>query len=852
MKFYDRTTTVTVNGRDYSDEFNGLSVGFESYVAATGMIKKTGTLNLCEVRNSAKTLDPRVNRDFFPGAIVNITWNSSPHPLAGEMLLMAPPTASAIDSSLPVVPGNIAVTLELGCNLAYYDVNQPDSDQTGFELGDDPIESISLIRDFLIYGGISAAYIDPGFSGGLFVSGMTETLIGDNYTYAAESVQLAFSRLIKFPITKSGGSFVSLAASLAYSATGVAAETEGDPPALPVCGFLFCDNANIVRFHVPEFTGIDSRLSRFTRELGLDELSYEPQIDGQILPGTIRLSSTAYSIAQELSLPSVEVALDSQDRIITRKTTTKEISIYEEPEPGSLSSAPSSPFPSPYWVGIDNIFPSLDKKSWIKTTTTIEQREKDIIPGSESFIIALSEKLIEVDLYDGDRRVNSISIKIVPLVTIVPGIVDSDNFSLSLSTIILNSFDVCSDITVIRYTPERTGSFASTYVESPDPGYDSSIVTTSYTTRGILNPGRTFNPNEIEEIHTHVLLEKSLQQKETWTLTRSESASVVALPPRPRSWQYSLSRLVPKILSDPLFSSDSEDDYYFMAIGSGLKKNGVQILPPNAVYLDQGLYVQEDLIKAIVNIGDGSNPRENSIAVEYGFSVESLEKLGEYESKIIAGRQYQYLIQIGWEGLPSAYSAIPMQQMTIKEPSPVFPYTLSNFYQVKHQLFTIDALSWNHQPNGIVSVGFAGIFMGTIGTTNVLIPESSYGEVITFDLPGSLNTVVVEIDLPIEVGRYITIVDETTGTNYYFLVTNVSGLNITLKDITPDTDIAGTEISGVPNVSATLPSGYAPDDDGILQPFTIVPVTSQVTVPIGGELVRTAILYSVSYDGFIY
>lgn len=142
--------------------------------------------------------------------------------------------------------------------------------------------------------------------------------------------------------------------------------------------------------------------------------------------------------------------------------------------------------------------------------------------------------------------------------------------------------------------------------------------------------------------------------------------------------------------------------------------------------------------------------------------------------------------------------------------------------------------------------------MGTIGTTNVLIPESSYGEVITFDLPGSLNTVVVEIDLPIEVGRYITIVDETTGTNYYFLVTNVSGLNITLKDITPDTDIAGTEISGVPNVSATLPSGYAPDDDGILQPFTIVPVTSQVTVPIGGELVRTAILYSVSYDGFIY
>lgn len=247
-----RAIGLTINGTTYTTCFSGLKIGFDSWQQGTGILRKTGEITLVEVLNGP-SLDPRDNDDFTPGNTVIVTWNGNPHPLAGNLLVLSPPTVEPILSELPTVSGNLRLTVQIGCRLAYHLANQPDDDQSGVTLGSGQSAN-TVARTLLIAGGIASGNISLG----------------------------VVARTINFPLQKQGGGFVAQAGALVYCC--------GDSY---YPGFLYCDKAGVVKSTTLNPEGAAVRAVT----LGTNDRGYTPQLDGTIPPGKVRAVGTRHRVA---------------------------------------------------------------------------------------------------------------------------------------------------------------------------------------------------------------------------------------------------------------------------------------------------------------------------------------------------------------------------------------------------------------------------------------------------------------------------------------------------------------------------------------------------------------------------
>lgn len=244
-----RSLTIVINGTTYSQYVAEFSCGFESWQAGSGLILKRGEVSLVSIAGGI-SLDPRDNADFAPGNTVTVTWDGSPHPIAGTMLITAPPTVSALLSNLPVTSSNIALQIPVGCALSYYKANQPDDDRSGVTMGVN-----STLKEVLT-SLLEAAGIPSG----------------DLFPAALGAISEIEAATLDFPIEKQGGGFVDLAGELIYSRLAG--------------GFLYCNKSNQV---IASILDLDSDLPRtLDLVLGEDDREYIPQLDASVPPGTVR------------------------------------------------------------------------------------------------------------------------------------------------------------------------------------------------------------------------------------------------------------------------------------------------------------------------------------------------------------------------------------------------------------------------------------------------------------------------------------------------------------------------------------------------------------------------------------
>ena len=246
-----QSLTITVNGTDYSQYLVDFSIGFESLSAGKGLLRKDGNLKLCAIRGGS-TLDPRDNADFSPGNIVTVARgkritfaDALPlHPLGGSLLVLAPPSVEAINQAAPISASNMIITIPVGCRLSFLKTNEPDDDESGVEFGvGTPTDEV--IKSLLYAAGAKLGQVDFG--------DLAELEIDE----------------IEYPIQKQGGGYVDLAGELFYCTK----------PG----GFLYCDSNNIIN---------GRSLSSLTAgivgiELGEDDRSYTPQIDGTLPPSEV-------------------------------------------------------------------------------------------------------------------------------------------------------------------------------------------------------------------------------------------------------------------------------------------------------------------------------------------------------------------------------------------------------------------------------------------------------------------------------------------------------------------------------------------------------------------------------------
>jgi len=249
-----REIRLRINGVNYDEYLIDFSIGFESWQQGKGILKKSGELKIGSIRNG-RAIDPRDNQDFAPGNEVTIQvrrWITFgefiPHPLAGKLLILSPPTIEPIVSSAPVVEGNLILSIPVGCALNYYTSNQPDDDKSEVILGvSKPVAEI--IQNILLAGNVPPANIGGTIAGGsVFTSPFT----------------------INFPLPKQSSGFVDLAGELTYCT------------AAP--GYLYCDNENNIQIKELD---LDAG-STITVTLGVNDREYVPQLDGSLPPLKVR------------------------------------------------------------------------------------------------------------------------------------------------------------------------------------------------------------------------------------------------------------------------------------------------------------------------------------------------------------------------------------------------------------------------------------------------------------------------------------------------------------------------------------------------------------------------------------
>lgn len=272
-----RALEITINGTDYSEYVSQFNIGFESYAQGKGLITKTGSIILESIVGGVN-LDPRDNYDFLPGSEVVVTWDGNPHPIAGNLFVIASPAVDLLNDRGVFDPSNIRLDIPVGCTLAFYRTREYDEDKTGVVYGA-PLAGNVVIENLLKSAGIPDA-----------------------------KISLTLPRVdIDFPYSKFGNGFVDLAGEFAYSTYS------SENPS-----FLYCDNTNVVRD-----SSVTSVSPVSTITVGVDDREYLPQIDSTPSVGIVQVSGTRHSVLDKTAdYPLIITEKSESDGSTTTTKTT--------------------------------------------------------------------------------------------------------------------------------------------------------------------------------------------------------------------------------------------------------------------------------------------------------------------------------------------------------------------------------------------------------------------------------------------------------------------------------------------------------------------------------------------------
>lgn len=275
-----RSLTITIAGADYTANLESLSIGFESYASATGIVKKKGEISLVNVPGGG-IIDPRLTKRLRAGKLIQVLLDGSPHPLAGEVRILDVSPPDPISDSLPAVEGNLRINLSIGCELAYLSYETKDGPLSGnlfpqYKSAQDAVE-------FLIKLSYGESYTNP--------ASVDLAALDDNWQVLLDGAKI-------------GGNYIDAAGEIVYSSS------------LTAPSFLYCDSSNTIRVKALDVAPL--AYTSFT--LGVDELEYLPQIDVDKMPSVIVGSGVGSLYTQGEALSS-----SGDVQLLTTNNKTKRI-----------------------------------------------------------------------------------------------------------------------------------------------------------------------------------------------------------------------------------------------------------------------------------------------------------------------------------------------------------------------------------------------------------------------------------------------------------------------------------------------------------------------------------------------
>ena len=624
-----QSLTITVNGTDYSQYLVDFSIGFESWSAGKGLLRKDGNLKLCAIRGGS-TLDPRDNADFSPGNIVTVArgkritfFDALPlHPLGGSLLVLAPPSVEAINQAAPISASNMIITIPVGCRLSFLKTNEPDDDKSGVEFG------VGTPTDEVIASLLYAAGAEPG-----------QVDFGDLAALEIDEIE--------YPIQKQGGGYLDLAGELFYCTK----------PG----GFLYCNSNNIIN---------GRSLSKLTAgivgiELGEDDRSYTPQIDGTLPPSEVHAvgvrkrigrqdtcSISRYEIPDILrqetevckfeageyftsfNLPPKGNPPGVQGRLVTRINTGSSRTIRSTSETREYLARPNG---NRYWgmtnktfnlrvFNGENVWSEYNEEYSTRGKISPELTEETPENSDYEYVLELARVDFTEYRYDADENLKEQVIQEwLCKVTIAP-----DNFSDPED-------DEAYELSMSRDYQSRWKREGPLWTQEVIERKARSIVE-----QGFIESSRNAGKSSFDMISTPDSVTRISDNGDT-------------IPPKPETWQ-------------PLIYEE-EDQLESIA----------------------------EFSSSVINIFVPTKKNRVILTVPYAFTEEQLQSLAQLEGEIMWGRAYQYLIECQPSLFQSTTAPLPLVNVTGDSTST--------------RMFLADAIQWYHTRSEAY-VGFAGIYLG--------------------------------------------------------------------------------------------------------------------------------------------
>ena len=626
-----QSLTITVNGTDYSQYLVDFSIGFESWSAGKGLLRKDGNLKLCAIRGGS-TLDPRDNADFSPGNIVTVArgkritfFDALPlHPLGGSLLVLAPPSVEAINQSAPISASNMIITIPVGCRLSFLKTNEPDDDKSGVEFG------VGTPTDEVIESLLYAAGAEPG-----------QVDFGDLAALEIDEIE--------YPIQKQGGGYVDLAGELFYCTK----------PG----GFLYCDSNNIINGRslallTAGIVGI---------ELGEDDRSYTPQIDGTLPPS-------------EVHAVGVRKRIGRQD--------TCSISRYEIPDilrqETEVCKFEAGEYLRSFYLPAIGLPPGVTGTGLQIFVTTNSQRA----------IRSNSETSEYIELFPGSGRSWRVTNRVENLRAF-----NGENVAFEYNQEYSTRGKISPELTEETAAGSGYGNVLElAKVEFTEYRYDADEnlkeqVIQEWLCKVTIAPDNFSGPEDDEAYELSMSRDYRSRWKREGPLWTQEVIERKARSIVEQGFIES-SRNAGKSSFDMISTPDSV---------TRISDNG-DTIPPKPETWQRLIYEEEDQLESIaefsssvINIFVPTKKNRVILTVPYAFTEEQLQSLAQLEGEIMWGRAYQYLIECQPSLFQSTTAPLPLVNVTGDGTST--------------RMFLADAIQWYHTRSEAY-VGFAGIYLG--------------------------------------------------------------------------------------------------------------------------------------------
>lgn len=625
-----QSLTITVNGTDYSQYLVDFSIGFESWSAGKGLLRKDGNLKLCAIRGGS-TLDPRDNADFSPGNIVTVARgkritfaDALPlHPLGGSLLVLAPPSVEAINQAAPISASNMIITIPVGCRLSFLKTNEPDDDESGVEFG------VGTPTDEVIASLLYAAGAEPG-----------QVDFGDLAALEIDEIE--------YPIQKQGGGYLDLAGELFYCTK----------PG----GFLYCNSNNIIN---------GRSLSSLTAgivgiELGEDDRSYTPQIDGTLPPSEVHAVGVRKRIGRQdtCSISRYEIPdIIQQETEVCKFEGGKYIRIFFLPAIG-LS-------PGVQGTGLAR---QIYTESNRTIRSTSETREYLARPNGNRYW-GMTNKTFNLRVFNGENvwleynEEYSTRGKISPELTEETPENSDYEYVLELARV---------DFTEYRY--------------DADENLKEQVIQ-EWLCKVTIAPDNFSDPEDDEAYELSMSRDYQSRWKREGPLWTQEVIERKARSIVEQGFIES-SRNAGKSSFDMIATPDSV---------TRISDNG-DTIPPKPETWQPLIYEEEDQLESIaefsssvINASISTKKNRVVLTVPYAFTEEQLQSLAQLEGEIMWGRAYQYLIECQPSLFQSTTAPLPLVNITGDGTST--------------RMFLADAIQWYHTRSEAY-VGFAGIYLG--------------------------------------------------------------------------------------------------------------------------------------------